>query len=267
MLVLNKKFLCGLLASLSIAGVSIAQPPEGRPGGERRPGEGGPGGERRPGEGGPGGERRPGEGGPGGERRPGEGGFGGGPGGGQRGGGPGGQGLIRMMPLMIALDIDKDGTISKEEIENAVVALRTLDKNQDGKLTEDELRPAGIGPGGPEGGRGGPGGPGGPGGGAGGGTGGNPEEMVARFMQFDLNKDGRLAKDELSDRMQSLLTRADADNDGFATKEELMAMAQKEMASGGGRGGPGGGDRGGRPGGEGGRPQGDQGERRPQRPE
>jgi Ca2+-binding EF-hand superfamily protein len=189
----------------------------------------------------------------GGERRPGE------------GGPPGG--FMRVNPMMVALDTNKDGTLSKEEIENAAVALRTLDKNNDGKLTEDELRPAG-GPGEGFGGRpgegfgrrSGPGGPGGPGGE------GNPEEIVARFMQFDANKDNKLGKDELSERMQGLLTRADADKDGFATKEELMAMAQREAASGGtGRGGPGG-DRG-RPGGEGGRPPGEQGERRPQRPE
>ena len=54
-------------------------------------------------------------------------------------GGPGG--FLRMFPVMIALDSDGNGEISSEEIKGAVVALKKLDKNKDGKLTEDELRP------------------------------------------------------------------------------------------------------------------------------
>jgi len=44
-------------------------------------------------------------------------------------------------PLIVALDADKDGEISAEEIANAATALKTLDKNGDGKLTRDEIRP------------------------------------------------------------------------------------------------------------------------------
>ena len=69
-------------------------------------------------------------------------------------------------PLVEALDKDHDGTISSEELAGAVESLKKLDKNGDGKLTEDELRPTGPprrppndGP--PESGRG-PGGPDGP---------------------------------------------------------------------------------------------------------
>ena len=54
-------------------------------------------------------------------------------------GGPGG--FMRMFPVMSALDSDGNGEISSEEIKGAVVALKKLDKNKDGKLTEDELRP------------------------------------------------------------------------------------------------------------------------------
>ena len=54
-------------------------------------------------------------------------------------GGPGG--FMRMFPVMSALDSDGDGEISPEEIKGAVAALKKLDKNKDGKLTEDELRP------------------------------------------------------------------------------------------------------------------------------
>jgi len=71
-------------------------------------------------------------------------------------GGPGGRGPGRdfgppNIPLLIALDTDKNGEISGDEIENATAALKTLDKNNDGKLTRDELRPRFDGP--PRGGR------------------------------------------------------------------------------------------------------------------
>jgi len=44
-------------------------------------------------------------------------------------------------PLMEALDTNHDGIIDANEIANAPAALKTLDKNGDGKLTPDELRP------------------------------------------------------------------------------------------------------------------------------
>ena len=77
--------------------------------------------------------------------------------GGPRGGfgGPGGRGgMIRFSPILSALDADNDGVISAAELANAPAALKTLDKNGDGQLTEDELRPQ-------FGGRGGQGGNGG----------------------------------------------------------------------------------------------------------
>ena len=46
-----------------------------------------------------------------------------------------------MMPLFAVLDANRDGIIDEAEINNAPAALRTLDKNKDGKLTLDELRP------------------------------------------------------------------------------------------------------------------------------
>ena len=58
-------------------------------------------------------------------------------------GGPGGPGgdIMRRMPLMAALDTNSDGTIDATEIEQASKSLKTLDKNNDGKLTAEELRP------------------------------------------------------------------------------------------------------------------------------
>jgi hypothetical protein len=44
-------------------------------------------------------------------------------------------------PLFAALDVNHDGVIDETEINQAADALRKLDKNGDGKLTPDELRP------------------------------------------------------------------------------------------------------------------------------
>jgi hypothetical protein len=87
-----------------------------------------------------------------------------GPGG--RGGGPGGPGGQRPpSPIIEALDLNKNGVIDADELAKAEDSLKKLDKNADGKLTEEEFRPPR--PGGP----GGPGGQGGPGGGGQGGPG------------------------------------------------------------------------------------------------
>lgn len=59
------------------------------------------------------------------------------------GNGPEGRGNRRPPPsvLMDALDTNHDGIIDANEIANAPAALKKLDKNGDGKLTPDELRP------------------------------------------------------------------------------------------------------------------------------
>jgi len=55
-------------------------------------------------------------------------------------------------PLVEALDADRDGTISAEELKNATATLSALDKNHDGALSEEEYRPQrGRGPGAPAG--------------------------------------------------------------------------------------------------------------------
>jgi len=46
----------------------------------------------------------------------------------------------RRDPVVAALDTNSDGVISKEEIANAPAALRSLDRNGDGRLTADEFR-------------------------------------------------------------------------------------------------------------------------------
>ena len=63
--------------------------------------------------------------------------------------------LMRVLPIMTALDADGNGEISdRRKSTDAVAALRKLDKNKDDKLTAEELRPSF---GGNRGGRGGSG--------------------------------------------------------------------------------------------------------------
>ena len=137
-----------------------------------------------------------------------------------RQGGPGGFGPPRGFAIFQALDADHDNTLTAAEIDAAPSVLKAMDKNGDGKVTPDEIpMPAGRGRG--EGrGRGGSGvgdeAPAAPP---------TPDEMVARLMGFDTNKDGTLAKAEMPERMQGLFERADSNHDGVLTAEEIKAAA------------------------------------------
>jgi hypothetical protein len=65
------------------------------------------------------------------------------------------------------------------------------------------------------------------------------EDLVARMMVFDTDKDGKLTKVEITDaRLHRLFDRSDANKDGIVTKEELASLATKEHSdeSGGGPG-------------------------------
>ena len=175
------------------------------------------------------------------------------PGGDERGGQPGGPGGQRgdfpppPNPLFQALDTDGDGEISASEIANAAKSLLTLDKNKDGKLSDEETRPprpedggdrpAGRKPiGAPVGGQAGKPGrrPDGIGGGGSEGRGPerrgaegqgaerrgpedrggpdgppppNPERFVEHAMEFDADQDGKLDRSELAKFAQDLARR------------------------------------------------------------
>jgi Ca2+-binding EF-hand superfamily protein len=121
--------------------------------------------------------------------------------------------FARMDLLNAALDANKDGTIDEKEIKDASAALKKLDKNGDGKLTREELRPNM------------------PGRERAGQLQANGQEMANRLMQFDKNGDGKLSKDELPERMQSLMDRADTDKDGFLTKDEIAKSSAAQSNS------------------------------------
>ena len=71
------------------------------------------------------------------------------PGGPRRGPGRHEAGRRPPPPIIAALDLNRDGVISADEIAKAPESLKKLDKNGDGQLTRDELRPPGHPPGGP----------------------------------------------------------------------------------------------------------------------
>lgn len=131
-----------------------------------------------------------------------------------------GRGTGRGNPVVAALDTDGDGSLSAAEMDAAPKQLRSLDANQDGTLSPDEVRPMGGPPGG---------GPGGfQGGFPGGGASGGGEEMVTRLMEYDRDKDGTLKADEVPERMRAIITRADSNGDGAATREELLAATRSQ---------------------------------------
>ncbi len=102
-----------------------------------------------------------------------------------------------------ALDQNQDGVLSKVELAGSVAALKSLDKDGDGELREQELRPM-----------------------RGGGRG--PGEMIGHlFEENDANHDGKLSKAEMPERMQEMFARADVDKDGSVTKEELAKAFER----------------------------------------
>ncbi len=139
--------------------------------------------------------------------------------------------------IMAALDADKDGALSADEIANAAAALKKLDKNGDGKVGRDEirtelekLRPPRREQGGRRGGGGGFGG----------------RSFLDRIMEHDKNADGKISASELPAGMAGLMDRGDKNKDGFLEKSEIETLSQNLGNRNRGRGGPGG-NREGRP--------------------
>lgn len=62
-------------------------------------------------------------------------------------------------------------------------------------------------------------------------TGPSPDEVVKELLEFDKNGDGQLSKDEVSERMQGLFVRGDANQDFVLTKEELRKLAEAQINS------------------------------------
>jgi hypothetical protein len=125
---------------------------------------------------------------------------------------PGGPDVIHgaapLPPIIFALDANHDGVIDSNEIANASAALKTLDKNGDGQLSEDELLPPhadGHGPDGPP---------------NRGNTGQRPPPppLVAAL---DVNHDGVIDSNEIANASAALKT-LDKNGDGKLTEDELF---------------------------------------------
>ncbi len=121
-------------------------------------------------------------------------------------------GMLRMDPVMDALDADHDGVFSAAEIAAAPAALKTLDKDGDGTLSAAELRMRQQTP---------------------------AQRAEHLFDEWDTNKDGALLKEELPDRMQSQFEAIDTNHDGKIDMQEATAYMATQGPQ--GRGGPGGG--------------------------
>jgi hypothetical protein len=149
-------------------------------------------------------------------------------------GAPGDRGPARLsgFALMTALDRDGQPGLSATEIAGAADALKTLDRNSDGRITADELPAFGRGR---SGGRVG-------GGGRGFGRGDGPREgapahaddLTSMLMTFDKDKDGKLIKTEVPGRFQGLFDRVDANKDGVLASDEIRAGASAQPPTGNG---------------------------------
>lgn len=107
--------------------------------------------------------------------------------------------FMRQNPVLAALDADHNGEISAAEIANSPAALKSLDINNDGKLTPYELLP-------------------------------NPalSQAAALMTRFDTDDSGVIAIQAVSSSdadatsIQSLLAAADRNHDGLITRGELL---------------------------------------------
>jgi Ca2+-binding EF-hand superfamily protein len=128
--------------------------------------------------------------------------------------------MLRNLPLMKALDIDEDGQLSPSEIENASRSLMKLDKNGDGVLSAEELRPEpgpalnamanAMGPNGRL----------------------APAAMARMFEMRDANGDGKLSGDEIPPPMRERLSAIDQNGDEAIDKAEAEAAMQRMQGRG-----------------------------------
>lgn len=157
----------------------------------------------------------------------------GGPQGGPRDGNPGpgnpGQGGPRFgggmgfpgSPVIAALDTNKDGELSADEITAASSELRKLDKDGDGKLSRQEILPRF---------EGGPmregmaRGEGRPDGQPRDGQPGGPRPGGDFFRSRDTNGDGRISREEAPEKLKENFERIDGNKDGFIDPAELSNL-------------------------------------------
>jgi hypothetical protein len=57
------------------------------------------------------------------------------------------------------------------------------------------------------------------------------DDIVERIMAFDKNKDGKVSKDELPERMQFLIELGDADKDGALDRDEIRKLVSSRATT------------------------------------
>ena len=108
--------------------------------------------------------------------------------------------FMSMDPIVIALDVDKDGVISAAEIAQAPAALKTLDTDGDGVLAANEIRMKQQ----------------------------TPRQRADHlFDEWDTNQDKKLTKEEMPDRMQAQFESIDTNHDGSVDLDEATAYMEK----------------------------------------
>lgn len=113
---------------------------------------------------------------------------------------------FQVLRVLSAIDTDGDLIISDEEMAHAPAALLKLDLNHDGKLSPEEcgFGAAARGP--------------------------TADELFEEWMAFDRNRDGKLEKSELPERLRGLLNRAERDPDGKVAAADVRRLAEREGA-------------------------------------
>jgi Ca2+-binding EF-hand superfamily protein len=104
-----------------------------------------------------------------------------------------------MNTTFTAVDTDKDGFLSKQEVDAARDALKAYRQKVKAEPNANLAKPEPL-----------------------------PRGLVKRFDKLDVNKDGKLSKEELMSVADRTFERRDANKDGFITSEEFLAAKAKK---------------------------------------
>jgi Ca2+-binding EF-hand superfamily protein len=121
--------------------------------------------------------------------------------------------------ILMAMDTDHDGIVTKNEFRDALRALGKVHKDKQGNMTvpDKAADPAAAGLAQGQGAAGAPATA----------DGRNNKEAMGRFMQMDTNHDGVLSPNEVPAQMRGALRDADTNRDGVIDAAELQAFSRR----------------------------------------